>query len=118
MKTRILLAVMLIFLSWQSAALPHIEYEADLDEVTAAVKAQEMSPFIDLLAIIERDFNGRVIKVELEKEDDYSEDDIWIYEIKILDADRNVVKAHFDAKTFRLLAIKGHKLERFFNKNR
>jgi len=110
---------MLIFTSWQSVAMPHIEYEEDLDEVTAAVKSQEISPFIDLLAIIERDFNGRrVIKVELEKEDDYSDDDIWIYEIKMLDADRNVVKAHFDAKTFRLLAIKGHKLERLFNKNR
>jgi len=118
MKTRILLTVMLIFMSWQSVAMPHIEYEEDLDEVTAAVKAKEISPFIDLLAIIERDFNGRVIKVELEKDDDYSDDDIWIYEIKILDADRNVVKADFDAKTFRLLAIKGHKLERFFNKNR
>ena len=118
MKTRILLAVMLIFVSWQIAAMPHIEYEEDLDEVTAAVKAKEISTFIDLLAIIERDFNGRVIKVELEKEDDYSDDDIWIYEIKILDVDRNVVKAHFDAKTFRLLAIKGHKLERFFSKNR
>ncbi|QFI39612.1 hypothetical protein FR932_18215 [Moritella marina ATCC 15381] len=118
MKTRILLTVMLIFMSWQSVAMPHIEYEEDLDEVTAAVEAKEISPFIDLLAIIERDFNGRVIKVELEKDDDYSEDDIWIYEIKILDADRNVVKADFDAKTFRLLAIKGHKLERFFNQNR
>jgi len=116
MKTRILLTVMLIFMSWQSVAMPHIEYEEDLDEVTAAVKAQEISPFIDLLAIIERDFNGRVIKVELEKDDDYSEDDMWIYEIKILDADRNVVKADFDAKTFRLLAIKGRKLERFFSK--
>lgn len=98
--------------------MPHIEYEEDLDEVTAAVEAKEISPFIDLLAIIERDFNGRVIKVELEKDDDYSEDDIWIYEIKILDADRNVVKADFDAKTFRLLAIKGHKLEHFFNPHR
>lgn len=94
--------------------MPHIEYEEDLDEVSAAVNAKQISPFIDLLAIIKRDFNGKVIKVELEKDDDYSDDDIWIYEIKILDANRNVVKAEFDAKTFRLLAIKGHKLERFF----
>ncbi|WP_255554848.1 PepSY domain-containing protein [Moritella sp. 24] len=97
--------------------MPHIEYEEDLDEVTAAVNAKEISPFIDLLTIIERDFNGRrVIKVELEKEDDYGDDDIWVYEIKMLDSDRNVVKAEFDAKTFRLLAIKGHKLERFFKR--
>lgn len=118
MKTRILLTVMLFLMAWQSVAMPHIEYEEDLDVVTAAVKAQEIRPFIDLLAIIKRDFNGQVIKVELEKDDDYSDDDIWIYELKILDANRNIVKADFNAKTFRLLAIKGHKLEHFFNKNR
>lgn len=96
--------------------MPRIEYNEDLDEVQAAVNAQQISPFIDLLRIIERDFNGKVIKVELEKEDDYGDDDIWIYEIKILDVNRNIVKAEFDAKTFRLLAIKGHKLEHFFKR--
>ena len=94
-------------------AMPDIKYDEDLSEVKAAMQANEISPFIDLLHIIKRDYSGKVIRVELEKEDDYG--DIWIYEIKILDADRNVVKAEFDAKTLRLLAIKGHKLERFFN---
>ena len=121
MKTRILLTVMLIFVAHSGlvlagdnrAAMPDIKYDEDLSEVKAAMQANEISPFIDLLHIIKRDYSGKVIRVELEKEDDYG--DIWIYEIKILDADRNVVKAEFDAKTLRLLAIKGHKLERFFN---
>lgn len=112
MKTRILLAVILIFTSCLCAAMPPIEYEEDLDEVNAAINARQISPFADLLNIIARDYNGRIIRVEIEKEDDYG--DIWIYEIKFLDAERNVVKAEFDARTFRLLSIKGRRLEYFF----
>lgn len=111
MKTRILATVILIF-SCYSYALPQIEYEDDLDEVQAAVAAKQISPFPELLAIIRRDFKGRVIRVELEKEDDY--DDIWVYQLKMLDRDRNIIKAEFNAKTFQLLSIKGHRLERFF----
>ncbi|MFT5879693.1 MAG: putative membrane protein YkoI [Moritella sp.] len=76
MKTRILFTVMLIFASCQSVAMPRIEYNEDLDEVQTAADAQQISPYIELMRIIERDFNGRVIKVGLEKEDDYGDDDI------------------------------------------
>eukprot|EP00487_Bulimina_marginata_P004651 TRINITY_DN2149_c0_g1_i1.p1 TRINITY_DN2149_c0_g1~~TRINITY_DN2149_c0_g1_i1.p1 ORF type:complete len:116 (-),score=26.32 TRINITY_DN2149_c0_g1_i1:228-575(-) len=112
MKTRILITVILFFITSRVMAMPQVKYDEDLDEVQAAMAANQISPFVELLAIIERDYKGRVIRVELEREDDYG--DNWIYELKILDEDRNVLKADFDAKTFRLLKIKGHKLERFF----
>lgn len=112
MKTRILTTVILFFISWASYALPRIEYEEDFDLVQAAIAAKQVTPVRQLLAKIRHQYRARVIRIELEKEDDYG--DIWVYQLKMLDVERNVIKADFDAKTLRLLAIKGNRLERFF----
>ena len=113
MKTRILATVILFLLSCHSYALPRIEYEEDLDEVRAAIAAKQVSPVSELLVKVKRQYRARIIRIELEKEDDYG-DEIWVYQLKMLDAERNIIKAEFDAKSLRLLAIKGNRLERFF----
>lgn len=121
MKTRILATVILLFISCtvssNSYALPRIEYEEDLDQVQAAIAAKHVSPVTDLLAKIKHQYRARVIRIELEKEDDYGED-VWVYQLKMLDVERNIIKAEFDAKSLRLLSIKGNKLERFFKHRR
>ena len=118
MKTRILATVILFFISYMvssnSYALPRIEYEEDLDEVRAAIAAKQVSPVSELLVKVKRQYRARIIRIELEKEDDYGYE-IWVYQLKMLDAERNIIKAEFDAKSLRLLAIKGNRLERFLN---
>lgn len=121
MKTRNLATVILFFISYvvssNSHALPQIEYEEDFDQVQAAIAAKQVTPVTELLMKIKHQYRARVIRIELEKEDDYG-DDLWVYQLKMLDMERNVIKAEFDAKSLRLLSIKGNKLERFFKKNR
>ncbi len=55
---------------------------------------------------VENDLYGRIIKVELEEDDDE-----WVYQLKILFND-SVIKVEYDAATLEMLEIKG----RNFNK--
>ncbi|MGR5488997.1 PepSY domain-containing protein, partial [Vibrio alfacsensis] len=70
-----------------------IEFEEDQDEVYDAVQQGLIKPFSELFATVERDLNGRVIKVELEEDDDE-----WIYELKLLH-EQDVIKVEYNATT-------------------
>nr|WP_319555937.1 PepSY domain-containing protein [uncultured Vibrio sp.] len=83
-----------------------IEFDEDQDEVYRAVQKGYIRPFSELYATVERDLYGRIIKVELEEDDN-----AWVYELKIL-FDSNVLKVEYDAATLEMLEVKG----RNFNK--
>ncbi|WP_447400661.1 PepSY domain-containing protein [Vibrio harveyi] len=83
-----------------------IEFDEDQDEVYRAVQKGYIRPFSDMYAAVENDLYGRIIKVELEEDDDE-----WVYELKILFND-SVIKVEYDAATLEMLEIKG----RNFNK--
>ncbi|HHX8298154.1 TPA: PepSY domain-containing protein [Vibrio diabolicus] len=83
-----------------------IEFDEDQDEVYRAVQQGYIRPFSDLYAAVENDLYGRIIKVELEEDDD-----AWVYELKIL-YNNSVLKVEYDAATLEMLEIKG----RSFNK--
>lgn len=83
-----------------------IEFDEDQDEVYRAVQKGYIRPFSDMYEAVENDLYGRIIKVELEEDDDE-----WVYELKILFND-NVIKVEYDAATLEMLEIKG----RNFNK--
>ncbi|MCG9597613.1 hypothetical protein L1D15_12885 [Vibrio sp. Isolate25] len=78
-----------------------IEFEEDQDEVYDAVRKGYIRPFSDLYAAVEQDLRGRIIKVELEEDDD-----IWIYELK-LNYNNNIIKVEYNAKTLEMMLIKG-----------
>ncbi len=82
-----------------------VEFENDQDEVYRAVQKGYIRPFSEMYAAVERDLHGRIIKVELENEDD----DDWVYELKILFND-SVIKVEYDAATLEMLEIKGRNL--------
>jgi hypothetical protein len=94
--------------SWHDSrhASTQIEFDEDQDEVYRAVKNGDIRPFSDLYAAIERDVYGRIIKVELEKDDG-----IWVYELKVL-FDNNVIRIEYDAATLEILEIKGRNLNK------
>ncbi len=83
-----------------------VEFDEDQDEVYRAVQKGYIRPFSEMYKAVEHDLYGRIIKVELEEDDDE-----WIYELKILFND-NVIKVEYDAATLEMLEIKG----RNFNK--
>lgn len=74
-----------------------------------AVLAGEVAPLSELLSIVEKDYKGDIVKIELEAEDarkwgGSKKRKIFIYEIKVLTLDGNLVKLKYDAKTLKLLA--------------
>ncbi|MBD6990142.1 hypothetical protein G3218_04130 [Vibrio parahaemolyticus] len=83
-----------------------IEFDEDQDEVYRAVQKGYIRPFSELYAAVENDLYGRIIKVELEEDDNE-----WVYELKIL-FNNSVLKVEYDAATLEMLEVKG----RNFNK--
>ncbi|WKY57024.1 hypothetical protein Q5H80_08405 [Vibrio sp. SNU_ST1] len=78
-----------------------IEFEEDQDEVYEAVQEGYIRPFSEMYAVVENDLHGRIIKVELEEDDD-----IWVYELKI-NFQNNIIKVEYNAETLEMLMIKG-----------
>lgn len=85
------------------AALGAVPVRADDDHERArrAVEAGQILPLRDVLGRLERSHPGRVLEVELERDDG-----LWIYEVKLLQADGRLLKLKLDAKTAAVLKEK------------
>jgi len=78
---------------------------ADSDDAAeAAVQQGAVAPPAALFERVADDFGGRILKLELEHED---EDRSWIYEVKLLLADGQVIKVEYDAVTLEVLGVAG-----------
>lgn len=74
------------------------------------VRAGNVRPLSEALALARRVAEGRVIDVELESDFDIDDPDaepVWVYEIEILTADNRVVEVEIDAITGELLEVEG-----------
>ncbi|ELR65538.1 membrane protein [Photobacterium marinum] len=87
-------------------AAPPLEIEEDHDDVMEAVEQGLIQPFSSLQAKVSKDIDARIIKVELDEDDG-----VWIYELKLIDANNNIVKVEYEAKTLSIIEIKGRGLE-------
>jgi uncharacterized membrane protein YkoI len=81
----------------------------DQDRARSARALDQVLPLIEILKIVERDFHGRVIEVELEMEGGQ-----LVYEIELLLRDGRLIEVEFDARTAELLKVKGNRLETVF----
>lgn len=81
-----------------------IEFDEDQDEVFDAVQQGLIQPFSALYKTVDQQLNGRLIKVELEEDDDQ-----WIYELKLVH-DNNIIKVEYNATTLEMIEIKGRSL--------
>jgi uncharacterized membrane protein YkoI len=81
-----------------------IEIEEDQDEVFEAVQKGLIKPFSELFDTVDQELHGRLIKVELEEDDDD-----WIYELKLIH-ENNVIKVEYNAATLEMLEIEGRNL--------
>ncbi|SON48877.1 PepSY domain-containing protein [Vibrio tapetis] len=87
-----------------------IEIDEDQDEVYDAVREGKIQPFSALYAAIGAQLNGRVIKVELEEDDDE-----WIYELKLMH-ENSVIRAEYNAATLELMELRGRNLNSVIKK--
>ncbi|MCK6265822.1 hypothetical protein KP803_21405 [Vibrio sp. ZSDE26] len=81
-----------------------VELDEDQDEVYEAVQQGLIKPFSELYDTIDRQLHGRLIRVELEEDDDE-----WIYELKLVH-EQNVIKVEYNATTLEMIEIKGRNL--------
>lgn len=82
----------------------HVEIDEDQDDVYEAVQKGLIRPLSELYATIDKQLNGRVIKVELDEDDDE-----WVYELKLVH-NNNVIRVDYNATTLEIMAIKGRNL--------
>ena len=88
----------------------------DQDRARKAMLSGEVQPLSDLLAHVEKMYAGEIIEVELEESDDgvwlnADGTPVFLYEIKLLTPQGNLVKLEFDAKSLELLTVDGHDSE-------
>lgn len=87
-----------------------IEVEADQDKVYDAVQQGLIRPFSELYKTVEAQLQGRLIKIELEEEDEE-----WVYELKLM-YDNNVIEVEYNATTLEMMALKGRHLYQVIKK--
>ncbi len=73
----------------------------DHERARAAVEAGEVMPLPALLEKLQRSHPGRVLELELEHEGG-----TWIYEVRLLQADGQLLKIKLDARTAQVLSSK------------
>ncbi|MBP6900388.1 MAG: PepSY domain-containing protein [Burkholderiaceae bacterium] len=73
----------------------------DHERARAAVQAGEVLPLPVLLERLRASHPGRVLELELEREDGR-----WIYEVRLLQAGGQLLKLELDAATGQLLKLK------------
>ncbi|MEJ2765013.1 PepSY domain-containing protein [Photobacterium sp. MCCC 1A19761] len=87
-------------------AAPSVDISEDQDEVIEAVQQGRVQPYTALQLVVSQQLNGRIIKVELEQDDDQ-----WVYELKLIDPENNIIKVKYDASSLTMIEIKGRHLE-------
>lgn len=94
---RTVLLVMLVLL----ARVAHAD-DGDHDRARRAVEAGEILPLARIVAIAEASFEGRMVDVELEKDDGR-----FVYELELLTTAGHVIELTYDARTGALLETEG-----------
>lgn len=98
-----LLSLVSVFFAGGAAA----QERRDHERARAALEAGEIRPLAELLAVVERRYQGRVIEADLERDDGQ-----WLYEFKILPPNGRMFVVEIDAATGALLRSRGPVLER------
>lgn len=83
----------------------------DHERARAARARGEVLPLAQVLSRVELDFGGRVIEVELERDDGE-----LLYELKLLLPDGRLIELEFDARTGELVKLEGTRLETVFRR--
>lgn len=88
----------------------------DQERARQAMLSGEVRPLSELLERVESTYAGDIIEVELEEDDDGAwlgpdGGAVFLYEIKLLTPQGNLVKLEYNAKNLELLTVDGHDSE-------
>jgi uncharacterized membrane protein YkoI len=92
------LAIALLLAALLDAQQVHSEEDHEI--ARSAVERGELLPLTKILAAAEREYPGRVLEVELEREDGR-----YLYEIEVLTKNGRVVELTYDGRTGELLEV-------------
>jgi len=83
--------------------------ESDHERARIAVESGNVVPLALILQRVEALYHGTVIEVELENEEDDGGEHVagFLYEIKLLTPQGNLLKLELDARTMAVLKVKG-----------
>lgn len=79
-----------------------VHADSDHERARAALLAGEVRPLTEVLEQVNRSHPGQVLEVELEREGGR-----WVYQIKLLQADRRVLRLEVDARDGQVLKQRG-----------
>ncbi len=105
-KTPVMAALVLLAALIAPAPLLASSGPEDHRPTTSEDRAKTV-PLYEIIKKIKRDFGGKLLEVELENER-IGGMFILVYDAKILMPEGDVLKLYFDAKTTKLLKMKGH----------
>lgn len=74
---------------------------ADHERARQALQSGQILPLREVLKRLERSHPGKLLDVELEREDGR-----WIYELKLLQADGELIKIKLDARSADIIQLK------------
>lgn len=80
--------------------------EPDHDRARRAVESGEILPLSKVLAVVESSFEGVLLEVELERENDR-----FVYEIELLTPQGHVIEITLDARDAKILETEGQGIE-------
>ena len=83
------------------------------DDVREVVARGDAVSYEVLEKTVSRQFYGRMIHVDLERENGR-----WYYEIRLLQDDGRIIEVELEAKSLTIIEIEGHQLETVLRRNR
>ena len=109
-RRRRLAAILLCaFIAGAPLAQPRADDEEEKAAEAALARGDARSVH-ELLQWVRSKFAGSVLKVELEHEDEG--DAPWVYEVKLLTPECDVLELAYDAATLELIGLKGRDVEK------
>ena len=85
---------------------PHSLADNDHERARSALESGEILPLQTIIAKLEQIYPGQILEVELDRDDD-----LWIYEIKLVRDNGVLIKIKLDASDGRLLGVKGRDIK-------
>lgn len=96
----LVLVVAMLALALPASVTSH-NHHADQDAAIEALAAGEIMSLRAVLNSVKTDYPGRVMNVEFEREHE-----LWVYKIRLLQAEGRLLKLKVDAKTGAVIAKK------------
>ncbi len=101
----ILIAIALSMVMAPTDSAVAAEKKSDHDEVRGVMKQQKILPYGEIARLVKSRYNGRIVGQELRK---FSRER-WVYEMKVLRDDGQVIMVLVDAHSGRIMGGRGRR---------